>query len=78
MLLFKYTLKCISPLIKKFLYATENMVIEYYKWSKKDINDYEMFSDIDTPTITLPCQIRGEHRERNKKIVSAKGLRFLP
>lgn len=46
--------------------------------SKKDTNDYEMFSPIDTPTITLPCQIRREHRERNKKIVSARQLRFLP
>ena len=78
MLLFKYTVKCISSLIKKFLTPQRKMVIEYYKWSKKDINDYEMFSPIDTPTITLPCQIRGEHRERNKKIVSARGLGFLP
>lgn len=37
-----------------------------------------MFTPIDKPTITLPCQIRGEPKERNKNIVSARRLRFLP
>lgn len=68
MLLFKYTVKCISSLIKKFLTSQRKMVIEYYKWSKKDRNDYEMFSPIDTPTITLPCQIRGNIENETKRL----------
>lgn len=59
-----YTVKCISLIIKTFLSATDKdgyRILQVVK--KKDITYYEMFSPIDTPTITLPCQILGKPKE---------------